>query len=257
MYPSGRSLGNSRVPRNSYEVQDELKEKYAIRLVPKARDSKGRGKALDEWHCRPVGRGRVDKQDREGNNYTILGSLPPSNTLCSICWMDGHWKSQCKARDLSYEMWEPVLTVLQSKERKSVSSFPCVTSLSRSTRTTRIPSTAIFLQYACATTEVSQVRSGKRTGSTWNRKDNTRICSRRWSLLWKSSRKYRTPHRRRWPDQNLHRKPSPDRMRRWKLEPRTCRRCRDQQSQRRSNHLATWPRTRTRSRQPGGRKQGG
>ena len=31
--------------------------------------------------------------------------------------MDGHWKSQCKARDLSYEMWEPALTVLQPKEK--------------------------------------------------------------------------------------------------------------------------------------------
>ncbi|OLP90151.1 hypothetical protein AK812_SmicGene28324 [Symbiodinium microadriaticum] len=100
-----------------YEVQDELEGKYAIRLVSKARDSKGRGKALDEWHCHPVGRGRADKQDREGNSYTILGWLPPSKASCSICWMDGHWKSQCKARDLSYEMWEPALTVLQPKEK--------------------------------------------------------------------------------------------------------------------------------------------
>ena len=64
--------------------------------MSKARDSKGRGKALDERHCHPVGRGRADKQDREGNSYTILGWLPPSKTSCSICWMDGHWKSQCK-----------------------------------------------------------------------------------------------------------------------------------------------------------------
>ena len=67
-------------------MQDELEAKYAVHLVSKARDAKGRGKALDEWHCHPVRRGRADKQDKDGSDYTILGSLPPSRTLCSNCW---------------------------------------------------------------------------------------------------------------------------------------------------------------------------
>ena len=112
-----------------YEIQDELEAKYAVRLVSKARDAKGRGKALDEWHCHPVGRGRADKQDKDGSDYTILGSLPPSRTLCSICWMGGHWKGQCKARDLAHEMYEPALVVLQPKEKIRGRSVSCSYSL--------------------------------------------------------------------------------------------------------------------------------
>ena len=48
-----------------YEIQGDLEEKYAVRLVQKARDAKGRGKALDEWNLHPLGRCRSDKQDKE------------------------------------------------------------------------------------------------------------------------------------------------------------------------------------------------
>ena len=106
-----------RSSKEYYELNDDLQNRFGIRLIWRARDCKGRSKAMDEWHCYPVGRGRADKQDREGNPYTVLGSLPPSKTMCSVCWNEGHWKNQCKVRELVYELWEPALTVLQPKEK--------------------------------------------------------------------------------------------------------------------------------------------
>ena len=71
------------------ELNDKLESEFGIRVIWHARDCKGRSKAMDKWHCYPVGRGRADKLDREGKPYTILGSLPPSKTMCSVCWMEG------------------------------------------------------------------------------------------------------------------------------------------------------------------------
>ena len=72
-----------------YEVQEKL-EKFAVRLVSKMQDAKGRGKSLEGWDCHPTGRGRLDlKGSTKEDTAVILGSLPPSKDLCSMCWGKG------------------------------------------------------------------------------------------------------------------------------------------------------------------------
>ena len=60
-----------------------------------------------------LARGRADLKDNSGKDYVVYGSLPPSKLLCSNCWMAGHWKADCRANGLAYEMYEPALVVLK------------------------------------------------------------------------------------------------------------------------------------------------
>ena len=98
-------------------IQNSLQDDYGIRLVWKSQEVKGRSKSMDEWRCYPIGRGKMEKTDRSGTPYTVLGSLPPSKNMCSVCWNEGHWKNQCKLKEMVLELWEPALTVLQPKEK--------------------------------------------------------------------------------------------------------------------------------------------
>ena len=71
-----------------YEVQEKL-EKFAVRLVSKMQDAKGRGKSLEGWDRHPTGRGRLDLKlqgSTKDETMVILGSLPPSKDLSSMCW---------------------------------------------------------------------------------------------------------------------------------------------------------------------------
>ena len=102
--------------REFREINDDLQNRFGIRLIWRAQECKGRSRAMDEWHCYPIGRGKMEKTDRAGNPDTVLGSLPPSKGMCSVCWSEGHWKNQCKLKEMVFELWEPALTVLQPKE---------------------------------------------------------------------------------------------------------------------------------------------
>ena len=45
------------------ELNEDLQNRFGIRLIWRAQDCKGRSRAIDEWLCYPIGRGRADKQD--------------------------------------------------------------------------------------------------------------------------------------------------------------------------------------------------
>ncbi|CAE7250037.1 unnamed protein product, partial [Symbiodinium sp. CCMP2456] len=100
-----------RSSKEFHEIENRLQEQFGLRLVWKNTEVKGKSKAMDDWHCYPLGRGCMEKLGRYGH-YTIQGSLPPSKELCSICWTSGHWRKDCPLVDLVSQLWEPALTVL-------------------------------------------------------------------------------------------------------------------------------------------------
>ena len=83
------------------ELNDDLQNRFGICLIWRARDCKCRSRAMDEWHRIPFS-GRCH---------------PAKRCVAYVCWNEGHWKNQCKVRELVYELWEPALTVLQPKEK--------------------------------------------------------------------------------------------------------------------------------------------
>ncbi|CAE7681231.1 unnamed protein product [Symbiodinium sp. CCMP2456] len=113
--PTTRFAWQLRSTRDFKEINDSLEPDYSIRLVWKSQEVKGKSKAVDEWHCYPIGRGKMEKTNRIGVPYTVRGNLPPNKNMCSICWSEGHWKSECPL--MVSELWEPALTVLVPKER--------------------------------------------------------------------------------------------------------------------------------------------
>ncbi|CAE7351350.1 unnamed protein product, partial [Symbiodinium sp. CCMP2456] len=100
-----------RSSKEFHTIEERLQEKFGLRLVWKNTEVKGKSKAMDDWHCYPLGRGCMEKPGKHGM-YTIQGSLPPSKELCSICWTGGHWRRDCPLKDLVSQLWEPALTVL-------------------------------------------------------------------------------------------------------------------------------------------------
>ncbi|CAE7612634.1 unnamed protein product, partial [Symbiodinium sp. KB8] len=53
--------------REFREINDDLQNRFGIRLIWRAQECKGRSRAMDEWHCYPIGRGKMEKTDRAGN----------------------------------------------------------------------------------------------------------------------------------------------------------------------------------------------
>lgn len=104
-------------------IEEKLEQRFGVRLVWKNAEVKGKSKAVDDWHCYPLGRGCMEKTDKHGNVYTIKGSLPPSKGMCSVCWTEGHWKKNCPVKEMVSELWEPALTVLVP-ERKIRKFYP-------------------------------------------------------------------------------------------------------------------------------------
>ena len=90
----------------------------------RVRKSKGKSKCVDDFHCFPIGKGKMEKTTKFGVQYTVLGTLPPNKSMCSICWSEGHWKSGCPFRDMVVELWEPALVVLVPAE-KLRKYYPC------------------------------------------------------------------------------------------------------------------------------------
>ena len=66
----------------------------------------------------------MEKVTKFGVQYTVLGTLPPNKSMCSICWSEGHWKSGCPFKDMVFELWEPALAVLVPAERLR-KYYPC------------------------------------------------------------------------------------------------------------------------------------
>ena len=117
LYPTTRFAWQLRSTREFQELNDALERDYGIRLVWKSQEVKGKSKAVDDWHCYPIGRGKMEKTSRFGVQYTIRGNLPPNKNMCSICWSEGHWKSECPLKEMVSELWEPALTVLVPEQR--------------------------------------------------------------------------------------------------------------------------------------------
>ena len=80
--------------------------------------------SVDDFHCFPIGRGKMEKVSKFGTQYTVLGTLPPNKSMCSICWSEGHWKNGCPFKDMVVELWEPALAVLVPADRLR-KYYPC------------------------------------------------------------------------------------------------------------------------------------
>ena len=124
LYPTRRFGWQLQSTREFQSINKSLERDYGIRLVWKSQEVKGKSKSVDDWHCYPIGRGKMEKTTRFGVQYTVLGSLPPNKSMCSICWSEGHWKSECRLKEMVFELWEPALTVLVPAERLR-KYFPC------------------------------------------------------------------------------------------------------------------------------------
>ena len=117
LYPTRKFAWQLQSYREFMDINNSLQKDYGIRLVWKSQEVKGKSKSVDDWHCYPIGRGKMEKTTRFGVQYTVLGSLPPNKSMCSICWSEGHWKSDCRLKEMVFELWEPALTVLQPAEK--------------------------------------------------------------------------------------------------------------------------------------------
>ena len=116
--------GNFSRPREFESINQSLERDYGVRLVWKSQEVKGKSKSVDDFHCYPMGRGKMEKTTKFGVQYTVLGSLPPNKSMCSICWSEGHWKSGCQLKEMFFELWEPALAVLVPAERLR-KYYPC------------------------------------------------------------------------------------------------------------------------------------
>ena len=124
LYPTRRFGWQLQSTREFQSINKSLERDYGIRLVWKSQEVKRKSKSVDDWHCYPIGRGKMEKTTRFGVQYTVLGSLPPNKSMCSICWSEGHWKSECRLKEMVFELWEPALTVLVPAERLR-KYYPC------------------------------------------------------------------------------------------------------------------------------------
>ena len=124
LYPTKKFGWQLRSSREFESINQSLEQKYGVRLVWKSQEVKGKSKSVDDFHCFPIGRGKMDKVTKFGVKYTVLGTLPPNKSMCSICWCEGRWKSGCPFRDMVVELWEPALAVLVPAERLR-KYYPC------------------------------------------------------------------------------------------------------------------------------------
>ena len=121
---------------------------------------------MDGWDRHPTGRGRLNRRGAENEaTTTILGSLPPSKDLCSTCWSAGHWRRDCMANGLAYNMYEPALVVLQPKE-KVRKYFPCRNIVvEKSGKRTRATSTSQSVGYQRKCINIWKTRNGQYLGT--------------------------------------------------------------------------------------------
>ena len=124
LYPTRRFGWQLQSTREFESINQSLERDYGVRLVWKSQEVKGKSKSVDDFHCYPIGRGKMEKVTKFGVQYTVLGSLPPNKSMCSICWSEGHWKSGCQLKDMVFELWEPALAVLVPAERLR-KYYPC------------------------------------------------------------------------------------------------------------------------------------
>lgn len=107
--------------KQDFRRVENLLQAYAVRLIEKCQEAKGRGRSMEAWHLHPVGRGRMDREkttrDGKTERYSILGTLPPSRNMCRSCWMEGHWQGGCKADNLAYRVFEPAVVVLEPAQK--------------------------------------------------------------------------------------------------------------------------------------------
>ena len=124
LYPTKRFGWQLRSIREFESINQSLERDYGVRLVWKSQEVKGKSKSVDDFHCFPIGRGKMEKVTKFGVQYTVLGTLPPNKSMCSICWSEGHWKSGCPFKDMVFELWEPALAVLVPADRLR-KYYPC------------------------------------------------------------------------------------------------------------------------------------
>ena len=124
LYPTKKFGWQLRSSREFESIDQSLEQAYGVRLVWKSQEVKGKSKSVDDFHCFPIGRGKMDKVTKFGVKYTVLGTLPPNKSMCSICWSEGHWKTGCPFKDMVFELWEPALAVLVPAERLR-KYYPC------------------------------------------------------------------------------------------------------------------------------------
>ena len=125
LYPTRRFGWQLQSTREFESINQSLERDYGCRLVWTSQEVKGKSKSVDDWHCYPIGRGKMEKTTKFGVQYTVLGSLPPNKSMCSICWSEGrHWKSECGIKEMVFELWEPSLVVLVPAERLR-KYYPC------------------------------------------------------------------------------------------------------------------------------------
>ena len=124
LYPTRRFGWQLQSTREFESINQSLERDYGVRLVWKSQEVKGKSKSVDDFHCYPIGRGKMEKVTKFGVQYTVLGTLPPNKSMCSICWSEGHWKSGCQLKDMVFELWEPALAVLVPAERLR-KYYPC------------------------------------------------------------------------------------------------------------------------------------
>ena len=124
LYPTKKFGWQLTSSREFESINQSLEQNYGVRLAWKSQEVKGKSKCVDDFHCFPIGKGKMEKTTKFGVQYTVLGTLPPNKSMCSICWSEGHWKSGCPFRDMVVELWEPALVVLVPAE-KLRKYYPC------------------------------------------------------------------------------------------------------------------------------------
>ena len=124
LYPTKKFGWQLRSSREFESINQSLEQDYGVRLVWKSQEVKGKSKSVDDFHCFPIGKGKMEKVSKYGVQYTVLGTLPPNKSMCSICWSEGHWKSGCPFKDMVVELWEPALAVLVPADRLR-KYYPC------------------------------------------------------------------------------------------------------------------------------------
>ena len=146
------------------EINDDLQNRFGIRLIWRAQECKGGSRAMDEWHCYPIGRGKMEKTDRAGNPYTVLGSLPPSKVCAQYVGAKGIGRINVSSRRWYLSSGSPHSQYC-SPRKSSGNSSRCAASFRRRTRTTRTSIRSTFRQFPSPTMELSLRRSGMRTRS--------------------------------------------------------------------------------------------
>ena len=124
LYPTKKFGWQLRSSREFESINQSLEQDYGVRLVWKSQEVKGKSKSVDDFHCFPIGRGKMERVTKFGVQYRVLGTLPPNKNMCAICWSEGHWKSGCPFKDMVFELWEPALAVLVPAERLR-KYYPC------------------------------------------------------------------------------------------------------------------------------------